>query len=166
MNFEEIYNKYYRRLYGFAYQNTYSKEDSEDFVHETFSRLWTEMQKGTDIQNMQAWLYKVLLNLIRSGKSRSNQLTDKLKQIKDDDISGEDSQIEYFLAEKKRIVNEELNVLTKDEKAILVLYNRDLKYEEIAQILDMKSSSVGTTLARAITKFRNNLKTKYNGLFE
>ncbi len=166
MNFEDIYKKYYRRLYGFAYQYTYSKEDSEDFVHEAFSRLWHEFQKGKDIQNVQAWLYKVLLNLIRSSKSRNLNMTSKLKQIETESARTEDFQREYILNEKKRIINEELNYMANEEKEILVLYNRDLKYEEIAQILDMKASSVGTTLARAITKFRNNLKTKYNGLFE
>lgn len=166
MNFEEIYNKHYRKLFGYAYQYTFSKEDSQDFVHETFSRLWQEYLKGKEIQNVQAWLYKVLLNLIRTSKNRDLIMTSKLKHFETGYVNIEDSQSEYFLNEKKRIISEELNYLENEEKDILILYNKDLRYEEIAQILDMKVSSVGTTLTRAINKFRNNLKTKYNGLFE
>jgi RNA polymerase sigma-70 factor (ECF subfamily) len=166
MNFEEIYTKYYRKLYGLAYQYTHSRQDSEDLVHEAFSRFWKELQKGSGIQNERAWLYKVLLNLIKTSKSRDKLFKGKLQKIESNTLKSEDSQSEYLLNEKRRIINEELDLLPDAEKSILILYNQDLRYEEIAQIMDMNIGSVGTTLARAINKFRINLKTKYNGLFE
>jgi RNA polymerase sigma-70 factor (ECF subfamily) len=166
MSFEEIYTKYYRKLYGLAYQYTLSRQDSEDLVHEAFSRFWKEFQKGSEIQNEPAWLYKVLINLIKTRKSREKLLIGKLKQIETNILRSEDSQSEYLLNEKRRIINEELDLLPAEEKSILILYNQDLRYEEIAQIMDMNTASVGTTLARAINKFRITLKTKYHGLFE
>jgi RNA polymerase sigma factor (sigma-70 family) len=166
MNFEEIYTKYYRKLFGFAYQYTLSKQDSEDLVHESFTRLWNEFQRGSEINNIQAWLYKVLINLIKTRKNRDRRWVEKIKQIETNETISEDSQGGYLLNEKKRIINDELRQLPINERSLLILYNRGFKYDEIAHILEIKTTSVGTTLSRTITKFRNTLKTKYNGLFE
>ncbi len=166
MNFEELYIKQYRKLFSFAYQCTLSKPDSEDLVHDAFARLLKEIRLGAEIHNTQAWLYKVLINLINTSKRRTKQHDEKLRQNAGDLILKPDFQNEYLLNEKKRIVSEELKQLPAGEKSLLILYNRGLKYEEIAYILDMNPASVGTSLARAITKFRNILKTKYNELFE
>jgi RNA polymerase sigma-70 factor (ECF subfamily) len=81
-------------------------------------------------------------------------------------MQSEDFQTEYSSDEKKRIISGELKQMPSDERNLLILYNRGLKYEEIAEILDMNPNSVGTTLARTIQKFRNTLKTKYHELFE
>lgn len=166
MNFDEAYKTYYRKLYGFAFQCTFSKQDSEDMVHETYTRLWNELQKGSEIKNLHAWLYKVLINLIKTRKCRDRNWLEKKKQLETHTLINEEYQIEFLLNEKKRIINLELSQLPAIEKSLLVLYNRGFKYEEIAAILEMKPTSVGTSLARTITKFRNTLKSKYNGLFE
>ena len=165
MNFEEIYIKHYRKLFCFAFQCTLSKHDSEDLVQETFTRFLKEIRRGTEINNTQAWLYKVLTNLINTNKSRAKQQIWKLKQ-NGSAMQSEDFQTEYSSDEKKRIISGELKQMPSDERKLLILYNRGLKYEEIAEILDMNPNSVGTTLARTIQKFRNTLKTKYHELFE
>jgi RNA polymerase sigma-70 factor (ECF subfamily) len=166
MIFEEVYKSYYPRLYGFAYQYTLSKQDSEDFVDETFTRFWRELKQGSEITNTQAWLYKVLINLIRTSKDREKKGIFIRNQIAISQIDREDIESKYFLDEKRRIIIRELNQLTDAEKNLLILYNRGLKYEEIAEILEIKSSSVGTMIARALIRFKEVLKTKYDGLFE
>ena len=166
MNFEEIYIRHYKKLYSFAYQCTLSKQDSEDLVHESFTRLLKEFQAGTEINNAQAWLYKVLINLINSSKNRSKHRFEIIRKNNSKELADKDIQNDYLLNEKKRIISDELKQMPANERSLLILYNRGLKYDEIAQILDMNPSSVGTTLARAIVKFRNTLKTKYDELFE
>jgi RNA polymerase sigma factor (sigma-70 family) len=72
----------------------------------------------------------------------------------------------YIKNEKQRIVMTELNLLPEKDRNLLILYKQELSYNEIAQILDMNVTSVGTTLARAIEKFSENLKKKHHELFE
>ena len=104
MNFDYAYAKYYRKLYGFAHQYTLSKQDSEDLVHEAFTRLWNEFKKGSEITYIQAWLFKVLINLIKSRKNRDRQWLEKVKQLETNGLISEDVQDEYLLNEKNRLL--------------------------------------------------------------
>jgi RNA polymerase sigma factor (sigma-70 family) len=166
MSFNDAYKLYYPRLFGFAYHYTLSKYDSEDLVGETFSRFCQEMNKGTKIANIQAWLFKVLVNLLRTSKAHEVKGTAIVKEAGFFLNKSDDPETSYLLKEKRSIIIHELNELPPEEKILLILYNRGFKYEEIAVALEIKPSSVGTTLARAITKFRNELKMKYDGMFE
>jgi DNA-directed RNA polymerase specialized sigma24 family protein len=38
--FEEIYNRYWYKLYGFAFNQLGSKEEAEQIVQEVFEKLW------------------------------------------------------------------------------------------------------------------------------
>lgn len=39
--FNALYRMYCARLYAFAYQYTKSKEDAEEIIQDTFTKLWT-----------------------------------------------------------------------------------------------------------------------------
>lgn len=166
MNFEEIYNAYYKKLYAFAWQHTFSKPDAEDLLHETFLRLWNQIKKEIEILNIQAWLYKVLINLINTRRTTERNHAEKIGFLTQDKVEWKDNHDEYFAQEKKKIIAEELKSLPDKEQHLLLLYHQGLKYEEIARILSINPASIGTVLARTITKFRNKLKLKYHELFE
>ncbi|MEP7321752.1 MAG: RNA polymerase sigma-70 factor [Saprospiraceae bacterium] len=44
MAFEEIYNRYWYKLFGVAYHQTGTKEEAEEFVHDLFESLWNKRQ--------------------------------------------------------------------------------------------------------------------------
>lgn len=53
--FEHIYNRYWQRLYGLAFQETGLKEDAEEIVHDVFESIW-KRRGEVDIQNLAAYL--------------------------------------------------------------------------------------------------------------
>lgn len=166
MSFEQVYNKHYRELFCFAHHLTNCKFQCEDLVHETFVRFYEENRKGVPIQNSRAWLYKVLLNLHKTTVSTDKRRSEKLQTIETSEISDDDINKQIADAEKKEIVMEALKGLEERDRHILGLYRRGLSYSEIAEVLEMNKTSVGTTLARAIEKLQQNLKKNYHELFE
>ena len=166
MDIDSLYRRHYQELYSFAYQMTFSKPESEDLVQESFCRLLNESKIGTSIQQPRAWLYKVLLNLTRTRFSVEKQHNEKLKLVDKNEISSDDIHHAYIEKEKRRIITNELNLLPDKDRNILILYHQGLAYSEIAEALEMNTSSVGTTLARAIEKLADNLKKKHHELFE
>jgi len=166
MNFEGLYKKHYRELFCFAHQLTGCRHGSEDLVHESFIRLFNECNNGTQILNCRAWLYKVLLNLHKTNVSSEKRRTEKLQLEANTEISDEDLHKQLAQREKESIVTGAMKLLPERDRNILILYRRGLTYDEMAEVLEMNKTSVGTTLARAIEKLQNNLKKNYHELFE
>lgn len=53
--FEEIYNRYWYKLFSVAYHQLGSKEDAEQIVHDVFEKLWTKKENLT-ITNLGVYL--------------------------------------------------------------------------------------------------------------
>jgi RNA polymerase sigma-70 factor (family 1) len=60
--FEEIYNRYWRQLYGFIYLQIGSKEDAENIIQELMLTLWQNRDQ-IDIQNLRNYLFISARNL-------------------------------------------------------------------------------------------------------
>ncbi len=53
--FEEIYNRYWYRLFGMAYQETGTREEAEEIIHDVFENLWLRHEHLT-IRHLSAYL--------------------------------------------------------------------------------------------------------------
>jgi len=166
MVFEKLYYNFYREIYQFAFQLSSSRPESEDLVQQTFMRLHKEFTKGVNLDNPRAWLYKVVLNLWRNkyNKSKMQQLNNT--QFNWNEHNNQTPEINFIKQEKRDLVFDCLAQLPEKDRDILLLYHDGLSYAEMAKILDMKYTSVGTTLSRSIKKLKLALKTKHHELFE
>ncbi len=57
--FNVIFEKYRDQLFGYLYRVSKSKEVSEEIVLDVFLKLWNGREVITEIQNLEAFLYKV-----------------------------------------------------------------------------------------------------------
>jgi len=129
-------------------------------------KLFTELEKGVELENPRAWLYKVVLNLWRNKYNRTkNQKLNNVQLNLGESIS-QTPENNFIKEEKRKLVFDCMAKLSTNDRDILLLYHDGLSYAEMAEILDMKSTSIGTTLSRSIKKLRLELKTKYHELFE
>jgi RNA polymerase sigma-70 factor (ECF subfamily) len=53
--FEEIYNRYWYKLYGIAYHQTGTKEEAEELVHDLFESIWLKRHQSI-IRHLSAYL--------------------------------------------------------------------------------------------------------------
>jgi len=166
MTFDEIYREHYRELKRFCHQLNHSSEKSEDLVQETFMKLYVELVKNNLISNPRSWLYKVLLNSFRTQFTSEKKELRALVNLNDHTDLLFDLQKDLFVAERQEIVLKVLDTLPDSVKEILILYNKGFSYIEIAEIMDIKPASVGTTLVRAINKLKEILKLHYHEMFE
>jgi len=166
MNFEKLYNTFYHEIYQFAFQLSISQTESEDLLQDTFMRLHKELLRSVHIENPRAWLYKVVLNLWRNKYNKEKRQQINNLQYKLQDVSSQTPEIDLIKKEKQELVFSCMAQLPVKDSSILLLYHDGLTYSEIADILDMKTTSVGTTLSRSIKKLKTLLKTKHHELFE
>ncbi|MCY7352574.1 MAG: sigma-70 family RNA polymerase sigma factor [Cytophagaceae bacterium] len=53
--FEEIYRRYWYKLFGIAYHETGTREEAEELVHDLFEQLWNRRQQAV-VRNLSTYL--------------------------------------------------------------------------------------------------------------
>lgn len=164
MSFNEAYYQYYPELVRYGRHLQVNENDVEDLVQETFMRLHVELGKEVVFDNLRAWLYKVLQNLVVTRFNSKNLHRSKIEHYGNPD-TGKDTLEELANRERSELVFKVLEQLPKNEKNLLLLYHHGLKYKEIAEVLEINPKSIGTMLVRSIDKLKLLLKTEYHELF-
>lgn len=158
-DFQVIFQTYYpqvvRQIAGFIGQ----RSTAEDLAQEVFLRLYH--QDWTQIANLKAWLIRSSLNAccnyLRGEKRRTAR---EETEARFNTSFAETTDELIVRKETKQTVMKILYSLEERERYLLLLKYQGYSYQEIAGILDIKSSSVGTLLARARQQFKREYETK------
>lgn len=123
---------------------------AEDLAQEVFMKLYEYPPKNEE--HMGAWLYRVAknvaLNRIRSDRSRM------LREARVWAIDGLPVYTPFQQNEEVMHVREVLNAMDERDRTILIMKHSGYSYDEIAKVLKVKKTSVGTLVARAQRKFK------------
>lgn len=142
-------------LYGFALKLTRSRDEADDLVSETVLRgleKWQQYQPGT---NLRAWLFTILYHAFVSRKRRIDRREVHPSDERDgwnpfDAVGETDPEGAFF----DSIVDDEI-IRAIDElpdeyrEAVLLSDVHDLRYAEIATVLDVPEGTVKSRLFRA-----------------
>jgi len=164
--FKDVVISYLDGLYGLAYSMTRHRADAEDLVQETVLkayRSFASFERGT---NVRAWLFKILRNTFVSDYRKKKREPEKVSIDADENFSfytqaSQKVSVEGAEALKAVIDRENLEAFFGDEivkaidllpdefrEAILLCDIQDLRYGEMAQILDVPIGTVRSRLAR------------------
>ena len=154
--FEVIFDRYWKKLYNYAYKIYSDEEICQDIVQEIFISLWNNAS-GTPVLNLDAYLtrsvkYKVA-NHIRSLKFNQDQ-TDILENIAIPEKSAND--IEYIEFEQG-IMNEIEKLSPKCKEVFVMSRFENYTNREIAKKLNLSVHTVEKHISNAIKQLRNNL---------
>ena len=129
--------------------------DAEDVVQETYLQAWKSLDKFTPGTNMRAWLFAILLNVVRKHRRK---WTFRMK------LSGSSDELEPItgFAPASQLADQEvlsaLKQISKDYAQILLLADvHEFSYKEIAEILDVPIGTVMSRLSRARQQLRTHL---------
>lgn len=143
MDFEEIYNEYFDRVYYKILSTVKNAEDAEDIAQEVFISVYKNLKKFRAESNVYTWIYRIAINKTYDffrKKKMDVELNDEILNIE----SQEDFNIPLLLEEK-------LKKLPFQEREIVLL--KDIygyKLREIADMKDMNLSTVKTVYYKAI----------------
>ena len=163
-----IFEMFYQRVYYTAYYIVQDRELAQDIVQETFLKAFQNMHTVKDGEKLGAWLAAIAtrtaIDYLRKIKKWNDVATED--HIIDEHLSKlEDyhSTVETIVEKKflKNILLQEIDELKPEHKQVLILaYLHDMRYEEIAEALDIKVTMVKTRIHRAKLKLREALETK------
>jgi|SRR3989344_888814 len=148
--FIESYDAYGEAIFRYCLFRVFDRERAKDLMQETFTRTWEYLEKGKEVENMRAFLYKVAHNLCVNEFIRPKAYSlDEMKEKIDFDPK-DDKTVSLERDAEVVLLVEKMRLLSKDERDLLTMrYVDDLAVSEIAQLLDMIPNTVSVKIRRA-----------------
>ncbi len=164
--FEQLALPLFPSLYNHAHWLTRDQAEAEDLVQETFSkslRAFDSFQPGT---NFKAWIFRILRNTFlttRTGiaASRTVFLEDDPTTI---DVAGTGPTPEDILIrlDNQAVLHAALEQLPPQLREILLLCDvEEIKYKDLALILDVPMGTVMSRISRARSTLRQLLQPQF-----
>ncbi|NML21747.1 RNA polymerase sigma-70 factor [Pseudoflavitalea sp. G-6-1-2] len=165
--FQELFREYEHRLYVFVMKVLRSDATAKDIIQDVFLKLWTIRNQLTEIENINAFLYRLTENRVydhlRAAATRQEHRQKLWQQLQ------KSLHTETEMLEKKEfhgIIREAINQLPPQRKTVYLLNkNEGLKQKEIAEKLQLSPNTVRNHLAEAIRQIGSYVKKNINGFF-
>ncbi|GIG85660.1 RNA polymerase sigma factor [Plantactinospora endophytica] len=149
----ELYHACYRRLVAQVYAFTTDLTEAQDVVQEAFARAIARPQGLADVDNPEAWLRTVAVNVVRR-RWRRRQLLDTIL-LRDRPVT---RLVEAAPGPERTDLREALAGLPVSYREVIVLhYFADLPVEEIALLLGVPTGTVKSRLSRGRTALAAHL---------
>lgn len=151
-DFKNIVDEYNGILYKIARSYTTDEADFKDLYQEMLIQLWQSFDRFRGDAKVSTWIYRVSLNtaLTFQKKQKRNLFTNPIDKVtyKIAAISGVGEEPIFEKEKKIELLYKCVNLLKKDDRAIILLHLEEKKYEEIAEIIGITSTHVGVKLMR------------------
>lgn len=154
--FLEYYDRYAEALYRHAILRVSSHEYAENLVQDTFLKTWDYLKQDKKIENMRAFLYRVLNNKIVDHYRAKKEVSLEALQASTEPFDPPDEQ--SMPADTQALINtivQKLENLTNEDRELLIMrYVDDLEPKEIADVLGITANNVSVRLNRAVEKLK------------
>ena len=159
---ERLFREYHAMLVRYLTRRLGDRDWAEEVAQETFVRALRQ----ESIVNERSWLFAVANNLVRDEARRVTRQRKNLElmaaeaRAEAQDPTEESQEITPAMAQESADARRALETLAERDRQALLMKEEGLDYGEIAEVLGIEKSSVGTTLSRA----RRRLAETYEAL--
>lgn len=163
--FSQLVKRYLPLVYNYLYRMTQNHEVSEEMAQEAFVKAYQSLKSFDQQRSFKPWILRIASNAAISHIRKQSRVV-SLNALEEEGAWGEaehqTSEDIVTQLERKLSTEEVLKALENlDEKyrqALLLRYQQDLSYEDIAQTLDIPLNTVRTWIKRGMDKLRNEVK--------
>lgn len=153
--FAELYEHSFRRLVLAAYAMTSDLGEAEEITQEAFAIGYGKRINLSSVDNPEAWIRTVAVNLARRRWRRRAMLDRILRRQHaqpDPPVDATSEHLDLHVA---------IRALAEEQRAVVVLhYLADLPIDEVASILDIPLGTVKSRLSRARAALAAQLRTE------
>jgi len=151
-----LFDKYYEPLCNFAYLFLKNTKITEEIVDDVFIHIWEQREKLSVNSNPRAYLYR----------STKNGIISYLRKNKMDTVSLDVFQYRKMISQltpETLLINKEIRAKLEDiisqlsaQAGLVFRLHKmdDMKYKEIAEVLDISVKTVENHMGRALKIFR------------
>lgn len=149
--FLESYEEFSDAIFRYCLFQTSQKEVALDITQDTFTKTWQYLQKGEEVDNIKAFLYRVAKNLIIDYRRKKKSYSlDEMMEAGVDIGSDDDTEAEHDKAREKEKVLKTLEKMDDKHREILTMrYVEEMSIKEIADILEISHNHVSVMIHRS-----------------
>ncbi|NJO89469.1 MAG: RNA polymerase sigma-70 factor [Chloroflexia bacterium] len=158
--FEKLFREYFVPLTAFAKKYVGDVDSAKEIVHDVFVNLWTKRETIDLEKAVKSYLYTSAynrsLNYIRDHKKFNSNVSVEDNFSKASDWNFENNIDALELEEK---INRVINSLPEKCKEVFLMSRFEgLKYQEIADKLNISVKTVEAQMSKALKALKENLK--------
>jgi len=159
--FAALYDRYERRIHGFAYRMVGNAADAADLTQDTFLRAYCALEKTGNALNVSAWLYRIAANACLDTLRRRRRACWLPWPVARHDTPSrdraDDPENHLIANETQRAVRRSLDAMTPRARQALILREYEgLSYAEIGAVLGVSPQAVKSILFRGREEFRRH----------
>ncbi len=149
-----LFEAYYKRTFSVAYNILRRRENAEDITQDAFIKAFQNLHQLQDKAKFGAWLSVIASNLARNYLKREKKiiLSEDLPEISSG-AAPDDTEASVLRSLEIERIRKAIRTLPPEQYQVVVLqYYHDLKVEEIADMLNIRTGTVKSRLFRARQK--------------
>lgn len=157
--FQQVFVAYRDKLYSYLYKFCRSEQAAEDAVHDVFLKLWQYRERLYEVENLNAYLYRMAHNHAYTQFQRMARETLILAEIQKEqgligDFEGEDRLVSKEL---KEFIRRAVNRLSPQQRLVFLMSRQDgLTHEQIAQRLNLSTHTIKNHMVEALRHLRED----------
>jgi RNA polymerase sigma-70 factor (family 1) len=164
--FSKLFDGYYKSLGDYVYRLTESLEITEEIVQDVFIKIWTKKEALSGIESFSNYLFIIsrnqTYNFLRKKANEKVRQLEWEKDFEENSILNDDDKTGEFY---RSLLEKAIEKLPPQQKKVYLLSrNERLKYEEIAQKLNISPETVKKHMKLAIKFLKSNVNVENDGV--
>ncbi|MDP8231639.1 MAG: sigma-70 family RNA polymerase sigma factor [Candidatus Zophobacter franzmannii] len=161
--FDKLYSHYYPLINNYVYHRVSDESTRYEIVSNTFFKAMTKLNSFQWLHkcSFSAWIYRIAINEVRQNyrKNKKHYKIETKLVFNELPLDAEEIVKPEFVR-----VKEAMLTLKPEEQDLLSLrYFEKKKYQEIAEILNVKEGALKVRMHRIMNKLRDRLEGERNG---
>jgi RNA polymerase sigma-70 factor, ECF subfamily len=155
-DFKRLYSDHADGIWRLFYFKIHNRERAKELMQETFLKLWETLQKGTPVEKMKSYAYRIAHNLMVNEVARRKE-HHSLELLQEE--TGYEPTAPEPLPDRSSESRELLDKLHQLEwkycEILTMRYIEELSIKEIAGIMGENENVISVRIHRALEKLKN-----------
>ena len=160
--FATLVARHQQFVYNLAWRTLGNQQEAEDMTQETFVRAWRALPRFRQQAQFRTWLYRIVVNLCYNRLPKLRREFDALGEEVMETLPTqpfENPAVHVEHNERRAFLHQQINALPEAQRLLIMLrYQQELSYQEIATIVGRPLGTVKTGLFRARLRLRKALR--------
>jgi RNA polymerase sigma-70 factor (ECF subfamily) len=155
LHFDELYRRYFQRIYRFTYHRVRNRADTEELVQEAFAAVFGSIGAYRGTSSLLAWIYGIAKNTVNSFLRRSRNQETGLERARPrlerapDTLTGGTPEEQLALRRYAETLHSRLEQLGGWQAEVFVLRHvENLPIREIARRTSRSNDAIRSSLCR------------------
>ena len=160
--FEELYDRYSKRMLHFFYKMLNQEEETaQDFLQDLFMKIVEKSHSFNSKWRFSTWIYSIASNMCKN-EYRSRNVRKIMTHIEEEGQLGNSYSLEEFRLDRQQFtscLSDEVEKLPEAHREVFILrYQQELSIKEIADVMQCAEGTIKSRIFYSLKKLSQKLQ--------